>query len=38
MKIDVCGLGNPLMDILVYIDDEFPPAKRIAQGHNAPYR
>ena len=32
MKIDVCGLGNPLMDILVYIDEEFLQRNGLHKG------
>lgn len=32
MKLEVCGLGNPLMDILVYIDDEFLERNGLKKG------
>jgi len=32
MKIDVSGLGNPLVDILVYIDDDFLLENKLTKG------
>ncbi|MCK5570668.1 MAG: adenosine kinase, partial [Spirochaetes bacterium] len=32
MKIDVFGLGNPLVDILVYIDENFLRSNQLAKG------
>jgi sugar/nucleoside kinase (ribokinase family) len=32
MKIDVFGLGNPLVDILVYIDEDFLRSNQLAKG------
>ena len=32
MNIEVCGIGNPLMDILVYIDEEFLARNGLKKG------
>jgi sugar/nucleoside kinase (ribokinase family) len=30
--IDICGLGNPLMDILVYVEDDFLETNNLMKG------
>jgi len=32
MKFDVCGLGNPLMDILVHVDEAFLKSHKLQKG------
>jgi len=32
MKFDVCGLGNPLMDVLVYVDDDLLTKHGLQKG------
>ena len=32
MHIDICGLGNPLMDILVYVEDDFLKNNNLMKG------